>query len=247
MKKLRQDMAELSSTVQDLEKRVNINDAQGSRAPASKSSSSPLVKISGVQAGESNAPRPNVPKAPQFVGPTRSAYSIEIGQRSLTRMGIPSYDLPSPSAPQSPVERSSDVATSATDFWQRTNAAEVSRLLFVFQEEVESVYPVIDCTTLASYAQQILDYGRESQNEAFFSQGADALAFSLKDFQMAVIGVATALVIEAHEAFETSEAMVESVERTVSRISKPEVDIKGLQLFAILVRLATLSLSPSPV
>jgi hypothetical protein len=240
-------MAELSSTVQDLQKRVNVDDAHSSLALASKSSSSPLAKISALQAGEGSTPRHNVPKAPQFVGPTRSAYSIEIGQRSLTRMGIPSYDLPSPNAPQSPIEPSSNIATSATDFWQRTNAAEVARLLFVFQEEVESVYPVIDCTTLASYAQQILDYARGNKDETIFTQHGDVPVFTLKDFHMAVIGIATALVIEAHEAFETSEAMVEYVERTVSRISKPEVDIKGLQLFAILVRPPNRLPFPHPV
>jgi hypothetical protein len=107
----------------------------------------------------------------------------------------------------------------------------------VFQEEVESVYPCIDSGYLAANAPKILEYGRNSETalQSDMAPEPRQFDFSYKDFQLAKVALATAIVIEAHGKRENSTQMVESVERSVSRISKPAGDVKDLQILIVLV------------
>ncbi|CAG9952790.1 unnamed protein product [Clonostachys rosea f. rosea IK726] len=232
VKQLRLEMAELAATVTDLKTRVNGEDTRSIAASVRSGSNA----ATGQTSPRDPRLRITVPKQPQFVGPTRSAYSIEIGERSLTRMGIPPYEMPPPSGPGSPIEPSRGPLTLDYEFWQRCDTSEVSRLLGVFQEEVESVYPCIDSGYLAANAPKILEYGRNSETalQSDMAPEPRQFDFSYKDFQLAKVALATAIVIEAHGKRENSTQMVESVERSVSRISKPAGDVKDLQILIVL-------------
>lgn len=150
-------------------------------------------------------------------------------------MGIPSFDLPHPSRPQS-AAGSPRTTVSDIDFWQRCTASEISRLLGVFQEEIESVYPCVDSQALSASAEQILEYGRLGERgDEVVGPTNQVQDFGLKDFQLAKVAIATAIVIEAHGSNEDNQMMVESVKNDVSWVRNEEVDLKDIQLLAILV------------
>ena len=242
---LRQQVSSLAETIRDL------------KSVASPTSSSfqhtashvPHYQHHHQDARSTQSPsshRSEVPKQPQFVGPTRSAFSFIIGERSLTRMGIPTFGSPPPTSTgcQSPATTTvlpaaremPRTTTTEADFWERCNANELIRLLAVFQEEVESVYPFIEIEKLAGKAHHVLAF-----IEAMLTgngKGESKGEVSMKDIEIVKVAVATAIVVEAHGKTELSTAMVESVERNVVRISRPEVSIKEIQLMTMLVRLS---------
>lgn len=184
---------------------------------------------------ESSPQHIGVPKQPQFVGPTRSAFSIAIGEEALTQRGIPEFNPPPPSGVQSPVGSPKQGPTTLdAAFWQRCGTDEIVRLITVFQEEVESVYPCTDTDYLAGAASDIVTWGRAPE-DADPSTLTPLETLTFKDFQIAKVAIATAIVIEAHGKTENSTMMVDSVERNVSRILKPASDLKDLQLLTILV------------
>lgn len=242
---LSRQVTDLIGTVTELKTRLDQTPADihmnppAAYATASDSQSPALTTTSNSQGRVGSFQRVLVPKQPQFVGPTRSAYSIEIGERSLTRMGIPSYEPPLLSGPQSPIGSQHHTTSLDAGFWQQCDVSEVLRLLDVFQEEVGSVYPCIDTDDLAAGASDILNWGRQRETDDLESSGnlessGDGLCF--KDFQLAKVAIATSIVVEEHGKTEHSTMMVESVERSVSRILKPTSDLKDLQLLVILVR-----------
>ncbi|KAF4506527.1 hypothetical protein G6O67_006603 [Ophiocordyceps sinensis] len=216
MAQLRQQVADLVGTVQQLK--------HDTPRPPSASLQSPDTTIAH---SPSTAHKEAAPKQPQFVGPTRPSFGLMVGERSLTRMGIPTFESPPPSGAQSPAEP----PTSEADFWLRCTPGEMARLLAVFEEEVESVYPFIDIVDLASRAQLILDVIRSGS-----AAGGDELQLpvSARDVEMAKVAIATALAVEAHGKSQLSTTIAESVERHVSRISSPQVELKEIQLLTML-------------
>lgn len=243
---LRRHMSVLIDTVADLKMRLDRTIQHGS-AP-SAASSSPLAR------DPHSAHRVQVPQQPQFVGPTRSAFNIEIGHQSLMRMGIPPNDNDSGqvSAPQSPVLSPQHTTALDTNFWQRCNTEEVIRLISVFQDEVASVYPCLDTEDLAATAPEIISWGRsrefdEPDTPDTRNSQNQSSELSFKDFQIAKVVVATALVVEEHGKNDNSTMMVESAERSVTRILKPTSHLKDLQLLTILVRRPYQSLTISSV
>jgi hypothetical protein len=190
---------------------------------------SPAFTVDNTAVGHSpvSSHREVVPKAPQFIGPTRSAFGINIGECFLTRMGIPTYEPTLPSGAQSP---SQDTLCSG-DYWQTITSAEVARLLTVFQEEVESIYPILNIGEQAARADQIL---HAIQDRPPLHSPADP-SLSPKDVDIVKVAVATAIVLETHGKTELSTQIVQAVENNVQVIARPEVDLKEIQLIAMLV------------
>lgn len=223
----------LTGTIADLRSRLGNNDAVSPAESLAATSSTAARYDGSPRTGRQH--RAGSPKQPQFVGPTRSAYSFEVGKRSLTDMGIPPFDLPPPSRPQS-AAGSPRATSSQPDFWKRCTASEVIRLLEVFEEEVESVYPCIDSQVLGASAGQILEYGRlEERGCEVVGPTGQGKALGLKDFQVAKVAIAIAIVIEGHGSNEDSQMLVEPVKDRVSWMRHAEVDLKDIQLLATLV------------
>lgn len=121
----------------------------------------------------------------------------------------------------------------------------MARLLGVFEEEVESVYPFIDIVELASRAQQILDFIRSGKSSTDEVREEMQLPVNARDVEMAKVAISTALAVEAHGKSQLSATIAEAVERDVSRISSPQVELKEIQLLTMLVR-RSLPAGPSP-
>ncbi|KAF5563799.1 hypothetical protein FPHYL_4996, partial [Fusarium phyllophilum] len=139
LSELRQQMSDLVGVVRELkDQNQNQNQHQTHPHDASTVSSHNIVTHS-----PASTHRGEMPKQPQFVGPTRSAFGILVSERSLNRMGVPKFDSMPPSGAQSPIEPALD-SINDLSFWHCCTASDITKYLVNFQEEVESVYPFID-------------------------------------------------------------------------------------------------------
>ena len=202
------------------------------------SPSQEAVSTQTAQSPSSTAHREDVPKEPQFVGPTRSAFGLMIGERSLTRMGIPMFESCPPSGAQSPTHTHTHTATMVgadKSYWSRCTASDVAKYLGVFQEEVEAVYPFIDIGQYAFRSQEILDAIRNSDDATSPVSDVSGMSLSSTDRDIVKVATATGIVLDTHGRNDVSSAILEPVERSVSRILSPEVDLKEIQLITMLV------------
>ncbi|KAH6954081.1 hypothetical protein BKA56DRAFT_603857 [Ilyonectria sp. MPI-CAGE-AT-0026] len=223
MSQLRQQVQDLVGVVRDLKE----------QSQEIRSDSSHPREIITIESPASTR-REYVPKQPQFVGPTRSAFSIMIGERSLNRMYIPTFESLPPSSAQSPTLLRSPLATDIGS-WDHCTASDITKFLIVFQEEVESVYPFIDIGEYALRSQEMLAAIRNSSPlNGDVSDISSVITLSSKDIEIAKVAVAIGIVLETNGTNDFSGAIVESVERNVARISNPRADLKQVQLLTML-------------
>lgn len=177
----------------------------------------------------------NVPEGPQFIGHTKAVHNVEVDEQILSRTGIPQVELPPPNGQQSrswpPKEPDRHFDG---DFWNECNPSEFSRLIRVFQEEVESVYPCLDTTYLISNAPEVIRLGKLSKDAAQGITDKEHSFIGFKDLQLARIAIATAMVIEGHGKSDNSTIMVTSVEESIMSILRPSPGLKDLQLLILL-------------
>ncbi|KAK8924339.1 hypothetical protein H634G_06473 [Metarhizium anisopliae BRIP 53293] len=221
--KLRQQVTDLSRTVDELKH----------QSPGARTTMASHFDVVAARS-PSNTSKDNVPKHPQFVGPTRPSYGLVIAERSLTRMGIPASPSPSPSGAPSPAEPEQAEATDV-EFWAECSPEEMARLLAVFEEEVESVYPFINILELAARSEQILRVIRDpSLLDEAPRVDVHEPPLTWTDVRLAKLAVATGIAIEAHGKNDLCAAIAESVVAVTARISRTEVELKGIQLLMML-------------
>ncbi|RKL02446.1 hypothetical protein BFJ68_g12003 [Fusarium oxysporum] len=169
----------------------------------------------------------NEPREPQFVGPTRSAYSFQIAENSLTGMGIEpnatgtSTPAESPSETE-PVVESERLSPGIEDveILPSLGITEVQRLLDVYNEEIQSVYPFIDVNELSGKAVSVFQTPMEN---------------TLKDVQAIKLAVATSVAIEAQGLNNISKRLIDDVEPVICRVSgEAFIDLQELQLMIML-------------
>ncbi|KAF5587527.1 hypothetical protein FPANT_6872 [Fusarium pseudoanthophilum] len=220
LSELRQQMSDLVGVVREL-KDQNQNNHQTLPHDASTVSSHNIVTHS-----PASTHRGEMPKQPQFVGPTRSAFGILVSERSLNRMGVPKFDSMPPSGAQSPIEPALD-SINDLSFWHCCTASDITKYLVNFQEEVESVYPFID---IAEYIAQSKEILQAIRGGGFEDEGR----VSGKDIDIAKVAISTGILLEEPSKLELATAIVDSVQTNVSSILSPQVDLKEVQLLAML-------------
>ncbi|EFW98471.1 fungal specific transcription factor domain containing protein [Grosmannia clavigera kw1407] len=201
-----------------------------------------------------NTQAPGLRRKPKFMGPTRPDFDFQVGERALHRMGIPLVSSDSDgeavahSCSQSPVPSTpTETATAAAAATAEASAGgsfhphlrwttdEIVRLLGVYDEDVNSVFPCIDVADLAAQPQAIRDDVLRClrQQESVLLPDTRASA-GAGDAALARVVIATAVVLEARGRNTVSEMLVSPVERNVSCIASPEPDMKEVQLLAVL-------------
>ncbi|OHE97363.1 fungal specific transcription factor [Colletotrichum orchidophilum] len=180
------------------------------------------------------------PKQPQFVGPTRSAFSLKVAETSLTRMGISAHDPITTAVSESlaptryPTPERSETSQWApgTDILLTVPLEEFVRLLEVFEEEVEIVYPFIDTRDVISKAVDI---------RAFVEENTDCMApisgagVDIKDVILAKVAIAISMVVEAHGKNHASSRLVEPVKHFIYQLTlDAEADLKVIQIMAMI-------------
>jgi hypothetical protein len=228
---LRQQVSSLTGTLQ-----------QFVEQPASASDISPGPQHSTPSYTTSPSIGRADPKQPQFVGPTRSAFSLGIARTSLNQMGL-SVDEPlSASREESGAATPSETSHSGTrstakdkdfEFLLPFSVEEVIRLLDLFQDEVESVYPFISTKEMAANVANVL------LQVKLFHSGQPPLPSTKvvkEDIQLITLVVATAIVIESHGKNDLSTRMIDAIEADVLRISRDApIQLKDLQMVTMLV------------
>ncbi|OLN86246.1 putative transcriptional regulatory protein C530.05-like protein 7 [Colletotrichum chlorophyti] len=239
---LREQVATLTSSLRELTGKVaHIN----TRSPAGLTGQQ---HASPIYTSESNR-RPSEPREPQFVGPTRSAYSLRIAESSLSLVPVQERDASPASRSASPVA-SARAASEALDQQAASPGSqkdldclltfefdEILRLVDVYQEEVESVYPFTNMKDVSSNLQHILDYARNAQNPRPDPgvSGQDRPKIELKDVQLVKVAIATSIVMEAQGRNAISTKLIDDVEPVVCRVSGDAfIDLKELQIMTML-------------
>ncbi|KAK1961088.1 fungal-specific transcription factor domain-containing protein [Colletotrichum sublineola] len=234
---LREQVATLTSSLRELTGKIaHVN----TRSPAALSGP---PQPSPLYVSESTS-RPSEPREPQFVGPTRSAYSLRIAESSLSRVPVQARDA-------SPTSRSASPAASArapsevADRHPSPSSAqkespsplltlgfdEVVRLLDVYKEEIESVYPFTDIKDVLVNLAYILDYAGNPRNPP----AEDRPEIELKDVQIVKVAIATSIVMEAQGQNAISTKLIDEVEPVVCCISGDAfIDLKELQIMTML-------------
>ncbi|KAH7393530.1 fungal-specific transcription factor domain-containing protein [Cadophora sp. MPI-SDFR-AT-0126] len=217
---LRQQLNALTKTV---ESRLELTPAQPSRTQ-----SRTLLPGSGK------------PSQPQFVGPTRSAFSFDIAQTALSRMGITTDEQlpttqssntssreptpgPSPDTTQPMLCSESDCLLSFAD-------AEIRHFISVYHEEAISCNPILDMEKLALQLPHILELARHPSRVDLTVPDIDS-----RDVHILRILVATALTTEPQGKTEVCTRLIAAVEQDVGVIfSTSEVELKDVQIMTML-------------
>lgn len=179
------------------------------------------------------------PTQPHFVGHTRSAFSFRIAESSLSRMGFPTareggtpadtprqLDRPFGSPPSTPAE--------SGIFLQTFEVEEVRRLLGVYQDEIESVYPFIDTKQLAAKASNVLEYAKNQQTAS--GNSPDQTEVWKKDLIIISVATATGIMCETQGRNNASNKLVNSVRPYMGPFpSAVTASLQDMQIMTMLV------------
>ena len=202
------------------------------RTPASQQTESPAYTSTSSQ-------RTAPPRQPQFAGPTRAAFSLNIVESSLNKMGIPS-DVQDPAgqtssassrdvSPEPTTALAQNLLRSGVEGLQGISNGDIARLLGIYQEEVACVHPIIETKDLIANAPQIMEIVRNPH------QPSGLQKLGRKDIHILRLAVATAITHEIHGKNELSDRLVFEVEQDVGRISsETEVELKDIQIMGML-------------
>ncbi|ETS86052.1 hypothetical protein PFICI_04077 [Pestalotiopsis fici W106-1] len=171
-------------------------------------------------------------KEVQFVGTTRPAYALNVAKATLSVVDEPSdnsgseaEDASIPPHTHSPA----DTRDPSQDPLLTMPVSMIYRLLDVFRDEIEPVYPLLDTSSLRSRMPEMLKQFEQEQSFQFDGR------VSQKDIHLLKIVLATALVLDSHEKTELCARLISSFEDDALRITSPsDVDLQEAQIFAIM-------------
>ncbi|KAF3043564.1 hypothetical protein E8E11_007861 [Didymella keratinophila] len=230
---LRQQLTTLMSTVAAMaERRDSQTTVVSERTPASQPMASPAYTSSTSQ-------RTGPPRQPQFAGPTRAAFSLNIVESSLNRMVIPA-DASDPAGitssvssreatPEPTTALAQTLLQSGVEGLQGISDDDINRLLGIYQEEVACVHPIIETKDLIANAPVITNLVRNPH------QPAGLQKVGKKDIHILRLAIATAITHEIHGKNILSDRLLYEVEQDVGRISsETEVELKDIQIMGML-------------
>lgn len=239
VKLLQEQVRRLTDCVNDLQNKMQM------QATAAPDTSSPQKDRAYITEKKDSSQ----PHQPLFVGHTRSQYSLDVAKTSLVEKGLSSDAAMQssiiPSAMPSPRAQSPELAV---DGAQTSNSdgtgdpllsfsgIEIARLIGVFQEEVEAIYPFVNGGQLADRLGETLGKLKDAAHETTSGAGARLDQSTLGDIRVLKTIVAVAVVIEAHGRNDLSKRLIDSSGQNVARITEsPSVDMRDLQSLAVLV------------
>ncbi|CAO2652502.1 Nn.00g007850.m01.CDS01 [Neocucurbitaria sp. VM-36] len=215
-----------------MNKQPSISIESEIRTPAPQKSS-PAYTVNAV-------PWPREPREPHFIGPTRSAFSFNIAETTLTRMGISTKEYHSiglssttssrEATPEPALLARSPSVSSDGDCLIEFSHEEAIRLVGIYQEEIACVHPIIETTDLTANVGQILEMAKSVNRPP-----TDLTAIRKKDAHILRLAIATAMIHERHGKNEVSDRLVATIERDAGRIStEGEVGLKDIQIMGML-------------
>ncbi|KAI2638430.1 fungal-specific transcription factor domain-containing protein [Xylaria nigripes] len=218
------DIASLREQVRSLGNQLKgLSQQLGLLLPAS---SPPARQPNPHNYSTTSSPQQHKPQQPLFVGHTQSAFSLDAAKSSLSRLGIPSDTVDpksgSPSRepssePGSHILLSPDRLSMAIDPLLTISLPEICRLLSVFHEEIEALYPFIDSDELITVASnklkefsgQVEPLGSDLRLNSDLSED--------KDINILKIAVAIAIVVEAKGRNRLSSKLIDSTDKKAAQ------------------------------
>nr|XP_036586927.1 fungal specific transcription factor [Colletotrichum truncatum]KAF6797657.1 fungal specific transcription factor [Colletotrichum truncatum] len=160
---------------------------------------------------------------------------IQTGEdEPMTRSASPAA---SPGASPAPSDDRASSAHRDVDCLLTLDFDEILRLLDVYSEDVESVYPFTNMKDISARLTHILYYARHLQSppEDLNVPEGERVRVELKDVQIAKVAIAISIVMEAQGQNAISTKLVNSVEPVVCRVSgEAFIDLKELQIITML-------------
>ncbi|KAI0466272.1 fungal-specific transcription factor domain-containing protein [Xylaria cf. heliscus] len=188
--------------------------------------------------------RQHEPRQPLFIGHTRSAFSLDAAKTSLSLMGIhPDVIEPtsgsqslSPSPREMTLERSPAInlapnpLSSIQDPLLAIAQPEVRRLITVFHEEIEALYPFISSDELVGVADTKMDMFAGQMGIISSDSRPMPDISEDKDINILKIAVAIAVVIESKGKNQLSSKLIDSTDKKAAQVTRSsDVDLRDLQ------------------
>ncbi|KAI1848679.1 hypothetical protein JX266_005538 [Neoarthrinium moseri] len=222
---LRQQVARLAGLVSQDQRPSLLNVAAESGITPDRASMGSHEQVSIVSNGLKDR------KEPQFLGTTRPAFGLSVAKATLSAIHDVSDAGSSDraSSPEAFPQDQIDPSPSTQDPLLRIPLPTVLRLLDVFQDEIESMYPIIDTSDLRARAPAMIRRFKEEVTMKFDGRP------SQKDIHLVKVILATALVLENRGKSDIGSQLLSSFEDDALRITSPsDVDLQEAQIFAIM-------------
>ncbi|GAW23335.1 hypothetical protein ANO14919_128910 [Xylariales sp. No.14919] len=189
------------------------------------------------------------PQQPLFVGHTRSAFSLDVARTSLSQMGISPTTIGTTSGSPSPASSTGEASpepdidgnlianplSSVSDPLLAIPLTEVCRLIAVFHEEIEALYPFINSDELVAVAStKMTEFSKQMEITNPDSRTACDISED-RDINILKIAVAIAVVIEAKGKNPLSSKLIDSTDKKAAQVTRsPDVDLRDLQWLALM-------------
>lgn len=173
----------------------------------------------------------NPPKSPSFVGPTSAEFGLVSQQKPSEDSDGGDFNDPS-----DPSTSASESALAIGDPLRSLGHAEALRLLKVYENIVDIMYPCVDLESVRKFIDDFYQLGYPASPSS-----NDQEWFLARDAEVLKVILATALIAESHGHSERAAQLADSVEdKFATRMKVAEVDMKELLILTLLVCFPTL-------
>lgn len=239
---LQQSVDSLYSNLNSLRSQVDNGGIALEASPYGQSPYPPLPDPStaGLMMPSRSTP---APKHPKFRGPTSALFNLGVARSSLVHMGLAGDEAGedglmthdgTPSGSPPPNQR--PVLHASKDAIWSLNKDEAIRLIHVWQDEMGTMYPIVDIDGLVRHTGMLFTF-MEAARRSRLMEGSMPGADAIYDDQTNLLKliVAVALTLEGSGKSELGKKMWESVRTSVEAQLFDAPDLKGLQMLALAV------------
>ena len=191
-------------------------------------------------------------KTVRYKGPTSSAFNFDVANSSLQTMGItqPDYSndesstvpdgTPAASSPSNRAPTAPMTTISTEDpLWSLTRT-EAIRLCRVYDEEMGMMYPLIDIEKTISKANRLFQFMESAKRTGLLDDERErGDSFSDVDSNILKMVLAVALTVEGSGQSELGSRFFMNVRNSMGFAMWQTIDVKGLIVLVIIVRLST--------
>lgn len=233
----------------------NINDLYHKTELAPVDTSQFAQDVSSLSAPQTDLDPQSLPstrprsKHPRFHGPTSSVYNFDVAKTSLQTMGIAPPDdgsqdvfatqdaTPAGSPPQQQATSPEGLVHPSKDPLWFIKREEAIRLCRVYEEEIGTMYPLIDIEKLIERTSLLFNFIEAANRTGLTQQfipGSDSL--SDDDTNILKVVLAITLLLEGNGQSVMGTRFFSSVKRGAEMMIWDPVDIKTITIYALVVR-----------
>ncbi|KIW06776.1 hypothetical protein, variant 2 [Verruconis gallopava] len=246
LQSLQQQVDTLYSNLSSLRNQI---DMQGMPPMASSpySQHTPYQRPMSIGSGGSFAqPGRQLPKHPEFRGPTSAVFNLGVAKSSLQHMGItggedgPEEGLTTqdvtPSATPPPMiqpDLPKSLHADKDAIWS-LNKDEAVRLIHVWQDEMGTMYPIVDIDRLIRHTHLLFTFMEAARRSGLMEAslpGADAIHDDQTNCLKLIVAIA--LTLEGSGKSDLGRRLWDCVKASIETISFNPPDVKGLQMLVL--------------